>query len=314
MRDRDGAISARQLLADFRTQERVSQGELIQFDGVGERDVYNVTAPFSMDGMILIAGRVEPRDTELAETMLFVEGTDGIWRPHAGAPSYPKLQDPCVSFIGDELVLGGVEFPVSLPGRDAPGWRMAFYRGESLESLRLFLHGPDHMKDIRLGPLPDGRIAVCSRPQGARGGRGQIGFTTVDSLDDLTAESIEAAPLLTGQFLTEEWGGANELHLLKDGRLGILGHIAWMRGEGEDEEKHYYPMAFTLDPDSGDFSPLQIIASRDDFPVAAPKRPGLRDVIFSGGLDRDDVGAWLYAGLSDSAAGRVRVADPFANV
>ena len=170
------------------------------------------------------------------------------------------------------------------------------------------------MKDIRLGPLSDGRIAVCSRPQGARGGRGQIGFTAFDSLDDVSAESIEAAPLLTDQFLTQQWGGANELHLLDDGRLGILGHIAWMRGEGADEEKYYYPMTFTLDPASSQYSPLQIIASRDDFPAATPKRPGLRDVIFSGGLDRDDGGAWLYAGLSDAAAGRVRIADPFADV
>ncbi|MEE3258392.1 MAG: DUF1861 family protein [Candidatus Latescibacterota bacterium] len=306
-------ISARQLLVDFRARTPAPhQGELIHFAGYGDRDVYNITAPFSIAGETLIAGRVEARDTEAAEAMFFAAGTDRVWRPRPGAPTFPKLQDPCITCIGGELVLGGVEFPVDLPGRDAPGWRMNFYRGADLETLHLFLQGPDHMKDIRLVELADGRVGVCSRPQGQRGGRGQIGFAIVEDLDQIMAATIDEAPLLTGQFLPEEWGGANELHLLPNGRIGILGHIAWMRGSVSDEEKHYYPMTFTLDPATNEYSPLQIIASRDDFPSAAPKRPGLRDVIFSGGLLRDDGGAWLYAGLGDAAAGRVRLADPFA--
>jgi hypothetical protein len=243
--------------------------------------------------------------------MFFAVGTDCVWRPRPGAPTFPKLQDPCITFIGGEFVIGGVEFPVALPGRDAPGWRMSFFRGTNLETLRPFLQGPDHMKDIRLVELADGRVSVCSRPQGERGGRGQIGFATVDSLDRVTAATIDAAPLLEGQFLPEEWGGANELHLLTDGRIGILGHIAWMQGAGSAEEKHYYPMVFTLDPETRECSPLKIIASRDDFPAAAPKRPGLRDIIFSGGLSHDGDDTWLYAGLSDSAAGRVYIANPF---
>ncbi len=305
-------ISSRQLLSDFRAQEPAPhRGELIHFDGVGARDVYNITAPFSIDGETLIAGRVEARNTESAETMFFAVGADGVWRPRPGAPTFPRLQDPCITFIGGEFVIGGVEFPVALLGRDAPGWRMNFYRGTNLETLRPFLQGPDHMKDIRLVELADGRIGVCSRPQGERGGRGQIGFATVDNLDQLTAAAIDAAPLLEGQFLSEEWGGANELHLLTDGRIGVLGHIAWMQGSGSGEEKHYYPMVFTLDIETRECSPLKVIATRDDFPTAAPKRPGLLDIIFSGGLLRDGDDTWLYAGLSDCAAGRVYIANPF---
>jgi hypothetical protein len=305
--------TARQLLAEFCARTPAPHdGELIHFAGVGERDVYNITAPFSFDGETLIAGRVEARDTEAAETAFFAQASDGVWRPREGAPTFAKLQDPCIAFIHGELVIGGVEFPVTLPGRDTPGWRMNFYRGTALDNLRLFLQGPDHMKDIRLVELADGRVGACSRPQGQRGGRGQIGFVAVDALDDLTAATIDAAPLLTGQFLAEEWGGANELHLLADGRIGVLGHIAWMQGSGATEEKHYYPMSFVLDPATNEHSPLKIIANRSDFPAAEPKRPSLLDVIFSGGLLRAGTDTWLYAGLSDAAAGRVRIADPFA--
>ncbi len=306
-------IAVDQLLADFCARSPSPRdGELIRFDGVGERDVYNITAPFSFAGETLIAGRVEARDTEAAETAFFSQASDGVWRPREGAPTFAKLQDPCIAFIHGELLIGGVEFPVVLPGRDAPGWRMSFYRGTDFDNLRLFLQGPDHMKDIRLVELADGRVGACSRPQGKRGGRGQIGFVAVDSLGDLTAATIDAAPLLTGQFLAQEWGGANELHLLADGRIGVLGHIAWMQGTGATEEKHYYPMSFVLDPATNEHSPLKIIARRSDFPAAEPKRPGLRDVIFSGGLLRDGATTWLYAGLGDAAAGRVRIADPFA--
>jgi len=99
-----------------------------------------------------------------------------------------------------------------LPGRDAPGWRMSFNRGTKLDTLRPFLQGPDHIKDIRLVESASERVGVCSRPQETLGGRGQIGFATVDSLDELTATAIDTAPLLAGQFLSEERGGANELH------------------------------------------------------------------------------------------------------
>ena len=39
----------------------------LQFESVGERDVYNITAPFQFNGKTLLAGRVEKRDSEFAQ-------------------------------------------------------------------------------------------------------------------------------------------------------------------------------------------------------------------------------------------------------
>src|SRR6204780_4622635 len=97
------------------------------------------------------------------------------------------------------------------------GCVMDFYRGSSLEGLRHFLSGPLGMKDIRVKQLPDGQVAIFSRPQGAVGGRGEIGFTIAPSWDAITAEMIAAAPLFKGQLLKEEWGGVNEAHQLANG-------------------------------------------------------------------------------------------------
>ena len=295
-----------ELLAEFERNQALRNGQKLVFAGVGERDVYNITAPFRVGEERIIAGRVEVRDSELAELVFFVE-RDGMWRPRPDTQSYPKLQDPCVARIGAELVIGGVEFPVTLDsGRE--GWRMIFFRGKRLEDLERFLIGPDHMMDIRLVELADGRVGVFSRPQGEPGGRGTIGFTAVDSLEELNAEAIAAAPLLEGQFLEEEWGGANEAHLLADGCLGVLGHIARM----DEEEKHYYPMAFVLDPANLERTPPRIIAARNYFPPGPPKRPDLVDIIFSGGLVRNGDGtATLYAGISDAEGARIDMPDPF---
>ena len=79
---------------------------------------------------LVIAGRVEARDTEESAVYFFV-AKDGIWSPHPSAPVF-RLQDPFVTRIGDEIIFGGVEtFPhPSVPG--ALGWRTNLYRGTTL--------------------------------------------------------------------------------------------------------------------------------------------------------------------------------------
>lgn len=296
--------------AQLRARLRRENGrsEKLRFEGVGEDDVYNITAPFSFDGRVLIAGRVEARSVEHAKIMFFEE-SDGVWEKAEGAPVFDGLQDPCVTFIDGELIIGGVNFPVKMSD-GGTGWRMDFYRGKTLETLRHFFSGPDRMKDIRFAALADGRTGVFTRPQGEKGGRGKIGFCIADSLDKLNAADLEAAPLLAAQCIDDEWVGANEAHLLPDGSLGVLGHIANFDATGN---RHYYAMAFRLDPKTGEATAPEMIAERSFFPEGATKRPDLSDVIFSGGLSRRGDGtAVLYAGLSDCEAGCAEIPDPFA--
>lgn len=289
-----------------RSRGKRGHTQKLSFRGVGGNDVYNITAPFFWHGESWILGRVEARHTEHSEIRFF-RGSGTEWEA-ASFRAFENMQDPCVTFVGDELVLGGVKFPVSLAGGEI-GWRMEFYRGTSPDRLERFFTGPDKMKDIRLKGLADGRIAVLTRPQGKIGGRGKIGFTIVKSLDHLDAGGIERAPLFENLFLDDEWGGANEVHLLSDGTLGVLGHIACF---DEREHRHYYAIVFVVDPATGEASEPRIIAERSDFPDGPAKRPDLVNVIFSGGLLRDgDGGATLYAGVSDAEAACMRMPDPF---
>ncbi|WP_376771899.1 MTP-1 family protein [Paenibacillus rhizosphaerae] len=282
--------------------------EKLVFAGVGERDVYNITAPFVDEGRTVIAGRVESRDSERSQVVFFEEN-DGTWVPIEGAPVL-ELQDPFHTRIGGELILGGVQIYPHPEKEGALMWRTAFYRGSRIADLKLFFTGPDGMKDLRLTVLQGGGIGVFTRPQGEKGGRGQIGYFRAASLDDLTVQAIEEAPLLDGQFIPEEWGGANEIHVLSNGLLGVLGHTACYDAEGD---RHYYPMIFVLDPQTAAFSDMTLIAVRADFLPGPAKREDLQDVVFSGGLvRRGDGTAVLYAGTSDAEAQRLIIADPFA--
>jgi hypothetical protein len=294
------------LLSQLNRSVPVSAHKLT-FSGVGQRDVYNIAAPFELDGRQVIAGRVESREVEHSEIVFFAVA-HGIWQPIPAAATFPGLQDPCITFIGGEIVLGGVRFPVTVAD-GSTGWRMEFYRGTSLNNLKLFLEGPDKMKDIRLVELADEQIGVLTRPQGAKGGRGKIGFLTVPSLEAIAAGAIQKAPLFGGQCRDDEWVGANEAHRLQNGMIGVLGHIAHF---DEQEHRHYYAMVFCVDPRTGRATSPEIIANRSDFPDGPAKRPDLVDVMFSGGLVRQGNGtATLYAGLSDVEAGCVLLIDPF---
>ena len=165
------------------------------------------------------------------------------------------------------------------------------------------------MKDIRLISLPNGKIGVFTRPQGGKYDGGKIGYMEIDSLNDLKKKDIlNNAEIIENQFPEGEWGGANELHLLEDGRIGVIGHIAY-----EDEKgKHYYAMAFIYDPKTKSSSPIKIIATRKNFPNGKAKSPKHDDIIFPGGLIRNgDDTATLYAGLGDAETGKIPIADPF---
>ena len=295
------------LLAEFEEKGITAKAEKLIFEGVGNNDVYNITAPFEQNGELIIAGRVEARDSEQSRVIFFTE-KEGKWVPKEEAPIF-DLQDPFHTIIAGELILGGVQTYPHPENPDWLAWRTVFYKGQDIFTLAPFFKGPDGMKDLRLTELKSGEIAVVTRPQGEKGGRGKIGYGKIKSLQELSIPVIENAPLLKGQFTEEEWGGANEIHLLENGLLGVLGHIACFDERGD---RHYYPMVFTLDGETGEHSPIELIATRSMFLPGESKRPDLVDVVFSGGLVRDGQGkARLYAGISDAEAQVMTIDDPF---
>lgn len=301
------AKSCEKLIWEFENKQPVEKGKRMLFINVGNRDVYNITAPFIINGEKIIAGRVENRESEYSQIMFFIFNGEA-WSPKEKAPVF-NLQDPFVTGINNEIIFGGVEVFQKNNDPAKLQWRTVFFRGTNINHLKLFAAGPIGMKDIRLIELCDQRIGVFTRPQGKIGGRGKIGFTIISSLNELTEKTIEKASIIDNQFVDDEWGGVNEPHLLSNGQIGVLGHIACF---DENQNRHYYSMAFLFDPDLKKSSPIKIIAVRENFEEGEFKRKDLIDVVFSGGLIRRNDGyAELYAGVSDAQAHRIIIPDPF---
>ncbi|MDR1093326.1 MAG: DUF1861 family protein [Clostridiales bacterium] len=299
-------VGTAELLRRYRAVKRIYKACKIAFSGA-RGDVYNISRPFCSGGKTYIAGRVEPRDSEISRVLFFERESEAEYSAVRGA-AIDNLQDPCVVEIPGGIAVGGTKIRTDGGGRIA-GWNTAFYRGADLWRLEEFANAPRQMKDVRFVPYR-GRVLVCTRPQGGVYGPGKIGWLALDCMDEITPENLYRAEIFEGLFRPDEWGGANELHILKNGLCGVLGHIAHMGGDGE---RHYYSTAFAFDPATGGRAELKIIAERADFPPGPAKRPDLRDVLFVGGLARlPDGRAELYTGTSDAEGQFAVIDDPFA--
>jgi len=299
-----------QLLQEYRNHTPPTHSQKITFVGDLIGDIYNITSPFVFNGETIMAGRVEPRDSELSSVMFFRNNDDRCTLIKDDS-QFKNHQDPCCCVIGDELILGGVVYPVQRSDGTTT-YQMVFYRGTSLSTLTPFFKGPEGMKDIRICGLPNGRVLVMTRPQGGESGMGEIGYHIFDDLDSINADVIQTATLFKDQFVSGEWGGANQLFVLNDTTVGVLGHISYFEMVNEVNVRHYYPMVFEFDLITQKTTPPRIIAERSCFPVGPAKRPDLIDVVFSGGMVRTgDGAAILYAGLSDTEAGFCHLPDPF---
>lgn len=307
-------VNCKEQLIEFKSKKQKIQGKILNIGGVFDADVYNPSVPVEIDGNLFLAGRVEKRSDEFSRVMFFKEKNEELFLCE-DLPVY-NLQDPFISIINNEVIFGGVR--VVWKGTKAITWFTDFYRGKSLKQLKYFASGPEHMKDIRLVELNDGRIGVFTRPQGPEmikkyGCIAKIGLSIVNKLEDLTPEVISGAPMLEGQFLPDEWGGCNQIYRLKNGLLGVIGHKAF--GEGNDDSNrvlHYYSMAFALNPYTREMTQTKIICSRECFPEGPFKHERLKDVTFTSGIIRNGDGtAILYSGLSDCQIGKAIIPDPF---
>ncbi|MCS2156326.1 DUF1861 family protein [Scandinavium sp. H11S7] len=277
----------------------------VTFIGVPGCDVYNPTAPFREDEQHFIAARVEARDSENAQVRFFHWDGQGTARLAEDAPAF-NLQDPFICRIDNGWLLGGVEITAD-PDGSGWQWRTQFWQGPSIFTLRLIAVGPWGMKDIRLLQLSDKRILVFTRPQGALGGRGKIGWLILNSLSELKPSCFEQGRLLL-QLDDDSWCGVNEAHVIDEQWVGVLGHVASFDACGN---RHYYAASFCLNVISGQATPLRIICSRDDLQPGESKRDDLRDVIFPGGLYRDGQRHLLFCGASDCEVHWREIADPF---
>ncbi len=300
----------------FEANHRHQDGTLLTFHGVNGFDVYNCSIPFTWEGQRYLFGRVERRE-EWARSWvrLFRETGPDTYTLVPDSMIY-TLEDPFVTRIGAELVLGGTS--VQKVAGAVSTYFGYFFRGTRLEDLHYFTTGPAYMKDIRLVPLGN-RIGVFSRPRSPEiekkyGSGAVVGFTVIDDLNQLTDSVVENAPVVDGLFGPGEWGGCNQCYPLSSGKVGVIGHRCFRYEDAAGiQQMCYAVISFVLDPDTRLVLEQKIIATRSCFPDTPAKKDNLQDCAFPSGIVPREAGLVdLYSGLSDVGEGRVRMENPFA--
>ncbi len=295
---------------------KIYESTVLTFHGAEGFDVYNCSIPFTWDGKKYIYGRVEKRENWACSWVKLFEqsGKDEftLIRNH----TMYQMEDPYISIIQGEMILGGTHVRKQRGMVDT--YYGYFYRGMDLNDLNYFTTGPDFMKDIRLVELEDGKIGVFSRPRSEEirkryGSSSIIGFTVIDTLDELTDKVILSASHIDGIFDRDEWGGCNQVYLLEDGTIGVIGHQCYSRKAEKGENLAVYVnISFEFDPLSCKVKNKKIIGTRSCYPDGPAKVPNLLDCTFTSGiLMREDGKADLYAGMGDTMEGRITIDYPF---
>jgi Protein of unknown function (DUF1861) len=301
---------------EFEKNKKIYKSTKLIFKGVDTLDVYNCSIPFTKNNKTFIYGRVEKRD-EWANSIvcLFENSGNDEWTLVPDSMTH-HLEDPYIAFIDEEIVLGGTH--VQKQKNEISNFSGYFFRGENMEKMTYFTKGPDRMKDIRLVKMDGSKIGVFSRPRGEHilnefGSESLIGFSIINSLDDLNADIITNAKIIPNLFDKDQWGGCNQAYFFNDGLIGVIGHKCYKsKNESGQELLTYMNNSFIFDPEKNVAFDEKIIGTRNCYPDGPAKKPTLSDCAFTSGIVvRENGKVDLYSGISDTEQGRIVIDNPF---
>ena len=117
----------------FEANKHIYESAKLVFRGVKGFDVYNPSVPFEWKGKRYIYGRVERRhEWARSWVRLFSESGPDEWTVVPDTMIY-QLEDPYISVIGKQLVLGGTHVRYSQGKLDT--FYGYFYKGHDLNDL-----------------------------------------------------------------------------------------------------------------------------------------------------------------------------------
>ncbi|EPY31910.1 hypothetical protein STCU_03113 [Strigomonas culicis] len=292
---------------NFEKKKVIYESVLITFKGVDGMDVYNCSVPFLYKGKRHMYGRIEKREEWAgSHVRLFVESGKDEFTVVPGGMTW-FIEDPFIAKVNGEAIFGGTR--IRKTRNKVFNYYCDFFRG-GIEMNMYFATGPDNMKDIRFVELTDGRIGVFSRPKTDE--FSCIGFTIVESIDQLTQKLVENAEPLN-VLHAGAWGGVNQAYLLTSGKVGCIAHYSYYtKGPNDRSISVYLNYSFVLDPETRQSYLERIIGTRNCYPACPNKADKLLDCAFTTGIImREDGKCDLYSGLGDTCEGRITIDYPF---
>ncbi len=223
-----------------------NKGKIFFFEIEKDFNVYNPTASFKIGEREIILARVKNINTFVSYVAPFF-WENGIWKKIDWGLSKLELEDPFFTKIDDELVVRSVYILPHQEGISPTEFFTVFHRGKDIFSLNKFAQGPLMMKDIRLVARKKEKIGIFTRLKGDKFLKGRIEYLEINDLDELNSKNFYEAEITDLPISKEEWVGFNEIHLLENGKLMILGHFAYEDRKGN---LHYSAMSFIFDPEN----------------------------------------------------------------
>ncbi|GIW66968.1 MAG: hypothetical protein KatS3mg095_0866 [Candidatus Parcubacteria bacterium] len=292
-------------------KENLIRGNILTFEFEPNEYVYNPSRPFRINNYKYILARVENHISNESRIYPYIL-ENGIWRRLNWQLSDLELEDPAITIIDNQILMTAVR---ALDKSNPKNWKIktVFYYGDDIFSFKEIAEGPLYIKDIRLVKIDRKRIGILSRPIYYKDGKKikRVSYLEIESLDDLKKINLNEGTIIQLPILEDEWVGTNDICLLNNGLLGVLGHIGSKDKKGN---LHYYAISFILNPDNLTVSNFKIIATRDNFPAGLSKGRKYKDVIFPGGIEFIETNPSkvnLYCGLSDANIGMINIDNPY---
>lgn len=282
-------------LLENKKEKNLIRYKKLNFKGIKNFSIYNPSRQFNYQDNEYLFGRVEKKEEKSNSWTLLFKKTGLFWEPEIKFKSL-KLEDPFIAFIDNKFILGGTEVQKKIFSKKVK-FRTVFYSGENPFSLKRFFEGPWGMKDIRLVQLDSKKIGVFTRPMSGKFKRGRIGFTIINSLNELTINLINEAQIIEIPLSETEWGGVNDAIKLNKDLIGVLAHFAFYKGKFK--ERFYYPVSFLFDVAEKKAFNFKILFTRADLPFGEAKDPFLYNVIFPGGIIKQKNEFKISCGVSD---------------
>lgn len=244
--------------------------EIQKFDS---NHLISISSPFDIFNETHMIAAVKDSTYE-SKLVLLKKDTGFLYHIEKELPIVNVLY-PHITLLNGMIALEGI---LSI---DSNNKQVCLYVGESLDTLELKLVLPSFITGMRIVEY-NNRIHAFFTVKGGQYEHGKIAYQSYASLDDMKRSTFNNIQVFSNHFIRGEFGGVNDIHILRNGLFGIIGHAAYVDHDGF---KHSYPIAFGFNIENHKSTKLKVLLEKSSLNIKIPKQH-FNDSMFISGLNR----------------------------
>lgn len=271
------------LLFDFRHKAKSEiQTNEVSFVGKDANQILSTTASFEINQETFMIASIKDSN-QFSKLVLLKKDTGFLYHVEEDLNIF-NVNYPHLAMIHNQYVLEGVL------RIDENNKQSCLYVGPNLKSLELKVVFPPFIKSVRVFEYSN-KIHAFYTVSGQNYGTGKIAHAAYNSFDEMKQSSFNNIQVFSNHFISGESGGINDIHILQNGLIGIVGHITYT--DSYDTE-HSYPCAFAFNIDNNKSTKLKIILEKSSLNLSSTKKYFTDKIHTSGLIRRANNRASLY--------------------